>query len=155
MRKIIFLLTLMVAALCTTAHAQDFEQVINRFEQKEGAEVMRVSGVMMKLAATASSTSKEFMKRTNSMMILDMEQCSRADKEEFAATIKSLQLVDAEVIKQTDKARAFFRQGEKRNELIVATYDDEAYFLTLMRGRFDKEEAARNIVTRKMSDKKE
>lgn len=160
MKKFILLIILMVTGLCSASYAQDFEQIIELFGAKEWADVARVSGIMLKLASSASGSkgdvaTKEFMKRINSMTMLDLERCSQADKEEFAKAIKDIQPADTEAIKQTELARVFFREGERRNELIVATYDGEAYFLTLMQGRFSRQEAINNIVTRKKSEQKE
>ena len=48
--KKLFLLIIMICALQGAAYAQTFEQVVEKFEDKKGAEVLKVPGVLMKMA---------------------------------------------------------------------------------------------------------
>ena len=77
------------------------------------------------------------------MTVLDMAECSSADKEAFATAMRSVQIDDFDPIDMQglDTARLFFRKGEKKNEMIMAVYNGESYSLTHMKGRFDEEMA--------------
>ena len=91
MKKLFLLIIIMMGLLQGTAYAETFEQVVKRFEDKKGAEVLKVPGILMKIALTFSDKdesmppeAKEFLKHISSMTILDMSECSDADKKDFA-----------------------------------------------------------------------
>ena len=147
MKKLFLLIIFMIVALQGAAYAQTFEQVVEKFEDKKGAEVLKVPGILMKVALALTDKdesmppeAKEFLKHISSMTLLDMSDCSNADKQAFATAMKSLTIDDFEAIDTPDveTARLFFRKGKKKNQMIMASYDGESYSLTLMTGRFDE-----------------
>ena len=78
----------MMALLQGAAYAQTFEQVVEKFEDKKGAEVLKVPGILMKVALALTDKdesmppeAKEFLKHISSMTLLDMSDCSNADKQ--------------------------------------------------------------------------
>ena len=151
MKRLFFLIVLFVTTLQGAAYAQSFEQVVQQFKNKKGAEVMKVPGSLMKIVFAfvnddkkTDPEAKEFIKRISSVTLLDMSECSNADKEDFATAMKSVQIDDFEAIevKDLNTARLFFHKGEKKkNDMIMAIYDGKNYSLVLMRGRFDEEMA--------------
>ncbi len=147
MKKLFLLIILILGTLQPAAYAQTFEQVVQKFENKKGAEVLKVPGALMKIALALANDDKDmpaeardFIKHISSMTLLEMSDCSSADKEAFATAMKSLTLDDFEAIETKDlnTARLFFRKGEKKSEMIMAVYDGESYSLSLMKGRFDE-----------------
>lgn len=50
MKKLFLLIIFMIVALQGAAYAQTFEQVVEKFEDKKGAEVLKVPGILMKVA---------------------------------------------------------------------------------------------------------
>lgn len=167
MKKILFLLILILTTLQPALYAQSLEQIIKRFEQKKGAELMRIPGAMMKLATAfmddddedLNPEAKEFIKRINSMTMLDMEQCSQTHKDEFAQTMKSIEIDGYESLstnaEMQNKARIFFHKGDKKNEMIMVIFDGESYGITHMKGRFDKESAMVYATTQQDDDQKQ
>ena len=147
MKKLFLLIIIMMGLLQGTAYAETFEQVVKRFEDKKGAEVLKVPGILMKIALAFTDKdesmppeAKEFLKHISSMTLLDMSECSDADKQAFATAMKSLTIDDFEAIdtQDTETARLFFHKGKKKNQMIMASYDGESYSLGLMTGRFDE-----------------
>jgi hypothetical protein len=136
MKKLFLLIIIMMGLLQGTAYAETFEQVVKRFEERKGAEVLKVPGILMKIALTFTDKdesmppeAKEFLKHISSMTILDMSECSDADKQDFATAMKSLTIDDFEAIDTQDveTARLFFHKGKKKNQMIMACYDGESY----------------------------
>lgn len=153
MKKLFLLIIIMIGSLQGAAYAQTFEQVVQKFENKEGAEVLKVPGALMKIALafvdkeedeSMPPEAKEFLRHISSMTLLDLSDCSSADKQTFATAMKSLTIDDFEPIdtKDLETARVFFHKGKKKNQMIMATYDGESYSLALMTGRFDEALAA-------------
>ena len=50
MKKLFLLLILIIGTLQPAAYAQSFDQVVKKFEDKKGAEVLKLAGVLMKMA---------------------------------------------------------------------------------------------------------
>lgn len=157
--KKFFLLILIFTTLQSSLFAQNFETVLKRFESKKGAEVMRVPVTLMKMVLMFVNDeedddpeAKEFLKHLKSFTLLDMEQCSKADKEEFANVMNNtlfdgFELVDVGEDDMYMKARLYLHTGKKNSEVIIAVYDGESYFLSHMKGRFDLEEAIKYATT--------
>lgn len=150
MKKLFLLILFVIGTLQGSAYAQSFDQVVQKFENKKGAEVMYVPGALMKMIFaftdkddSLNAKGKEFIRRITSMTVLDMAECSSADKEAFATAMRSVQIDDFDPIDMQglDTARLFFRKGEKKNEMIMAVYNGESYSLTHMKGSFDEEMA--------------
>jgi hypothetical protein len=151
MKKLFLLIILIIGTLQPAAYAQSFDEVVEKFEDKKGAEVLKVPGVLMKMALAFADEDKDmpreamvFLKHITSMTILDLSDCNDADKQAFATAMKSLTIDDFEPIDTGDveTARVFFHKGKKKNQMIMATYDGESYSLGLMTGRFDEALAA-------------
>ena len=163
MKKLFLLIIIMMGLLQGTAYAETFEQVVKRFEDKKGAEVLKVPGILMKIALAFTDKdesmppeAKEFLKHISSMTLLDMSECSDADKQAFATAMKSLKIDDFEPIDTGDveTARVFFHKGKKKNQMIMASYDGESYSLGLMTGRFDEALAAMYATASKGEEEK-
>ena len=162
--KRLFLLIIMIVALQGAAYAQTFEQVVKKFENKKGAEVLKVPGALMKIALAFADEDEdmpreamEFLKHITSMTILDLSDCNDADKATFAEAMKILTIDGFEPIdtKDVETARLFFHKGTKKNQMIMASYDGESYSLALMTGRFDEAMAALYAAASKEKDKGE
>ena len=162
--KKLFLLIIMIVALQGAAYAETFEQVVKKFENKKGAEVLKVPGVLMKMALAFADEDEdmpaeamEFLRHITSMTILDLSDCNDADKQAFATAMKSLTIDDFEPIDTGDveTARVFFHKGKKKNQMIMASYDGESYSLGLMTGRFDEALAALYAAASKEKEKEE
>ena len=160
--KKLFLLIIMIIALQGAAYAETFEQVVKKFENKKGAEVLKVPGALMKIALALANDDKdmpaeamEFLRHITSMTILDLSDCNDADKQAFATAMKSLTIDDFEPIDTGDveTARVFFHKGKKKNQMIMASYDGESYSLGLMTGRFDEALAALYAAASKEKEK--
>lgn len=161
MKKLLILILFIVGVSSMPLHAQSFEQIVKKYEQVKGAESMDIPGFLMKMVMTFANDEKEgmseeekkFMKRISSMVILDMSECSQADKLKFAEDMKHISIDGFEAIdtKEMTTSRVFFREGDKKSELVIALYDGENYTLMLMRGKFD-EEAALGYASTKQED---
>ena len=164
MKKLFILITLIIGVLQSEAYAQTFDEVVKKFEDKKGAEVIKIPGALMKIALAFADEDEdmpreamEFLKHISSMSYLDMAECSSADKQAFATAMKSLTIDDFEPIDTEDieNARVFFHKGKKKNQMIMASYDGESYSLALMTGRFDEAMAALYAAASKEKDKEE
>ena len=151
MKKLFLLIIIMISTLQGAAYAQTFEQVIKKFEDKKGADVVKLPGALMKMALAFADEDEdmprealEFLKHVSSMHYLDMSECSSTDKAAFAEAMKVLKLDGFEAIdmKDIDTSRVFFHKGEKKNQMVLASYEGDNYSLTLMTGRFDEAVAA-------------
>ena len=165
MKKLFLLIILIIGALQGEAYAQTFEQVVQKFEDKKGAEVIKIPGALMKMALAfvdeednegMPPEAMEFLKHISSMSYLDMSECSSADKQAFATAMKSLTIDDFEAIdtENIETARLFFHKGKKKNQMIMASYEGDNYSLTLMTGRFDEALAAMYAATSKDKEEK-
>ncbi|MBO5878501.1 MAG: DUF4252 domain-containing protein [Alistipes sp.] len=163
MKKLFLLIFLIIGTLQPAAYAQSFDEVVKKFEDKKGAEVLKVPGVLMKMALAFADEDKdmpreamEFLRHITSMTILDLSDCSSADKQAFATAMKSLTIDDFEPIDTGDveTARVFFHKGKKKNQMIMASYDGESYSLGLMTGRFDEALAAMYAAASKDKEEK-
>ena len=163
MKKLVLLIIFVIGTLQGSAYAQSFEQVVKKFEDKKGAEVLKVPGAMMKIALALANDddsmppeAMEFLKLITSMTILDLSDCSSADKATFAAAMKTLTLDDFEPIDtgSVETDRVFFHKGAKKSQMVMAAYDGESYSLTLMTGRFDEAMAALYAATSKNKEEK-
>ncbi|MBQ5719151.1 MAG: DUF4252 domain-containing protein [Alistipes sp.] len=165
MKKLFLLIILIIGALQGEAYAQTFDEVVKKFEDKKGAEVIKLPGVLMKMALAFVNEednegmpreAMEFLKHISSMSYLDMSECSSADKQAFATAMKSLTIDDFEAIdtENIETARLFFHKGKKKNQMIMASYEGDNYSLTLMTGRFDEALAAMYATASKDKEEK-
>ena len=163
MKKLFLLIIFIIGTLQPAAYAQSFDEIVQKFEDKKGAEVLKVPGVLMKMALALADEDEdmpreamEFLKHITSMTILDLSDCNDADKQAFATAMKSLTIDDFETIDTGDveTARVFFHKGKKKNQMIMATYDGESYSLGLMTGRFDEALAAMYATASKDKEEK-
>lgn len=163
MKKLFLLIIFIIGTLQPAAYAQSFDEIVQKFEDKKGAEVLKVPGVLMKMALALADEDEdmpreamEFLRHITSMTILDLSDCNDADKLAFATAMKSLTIDDFETIDTGDveTARVFFHKGKKKNQMIMATYDGESYSLGLMTGRFDEALAAMYATASKDKEEK-
>ena len=163
MKKLFLLIIFIIGTLQPAAYAQSFDEIVQKFEDKKGAEVLKVPGVLMKMALALADEDEdmpreamEFLRHITSMTILDLSDCNDADKQDFATAMKSLTIDDFETIDTGDveTARVFFHKGKKKNQMIMATYDGESYSLGLMTGRFDEALAAMYATASKDKEEK-
>ena len=163
MKKLFLLITLIIGVLQSEAYAQTFDEVVKKFEDKKGAEVIKIPGALMKIALAFADEDEdmpreamEFLKHISSMSYLDMSECSSADKQAFATAMKSLTIDDFEPIdtEEIENARVFFHKGKKKNQMIMASYEGDNYSLTLMTGRFDEALAAMYATASKDKEEK-
>ena len=163
MKKLFLLIIFIIGTLQPAAYAQSFDEIVQKFEDKKGAEVLKVPGVLMKMALALADEDEdmpreamEFLRHITSMTILDLSDCNDADKQAFATAMKSLKIDDFEPIDTGDveTARVFFHKGKKKNQMIMATYDGESYSLGLMTGRFDEALAAMYATASKDKEEK-
>ena len=165
MKKLFLLITLIIGVLQSEAYAQTFEHVVQKFEDKKGAEEIKLPGVLMRMALALVDEednegmppeAMEFLKHISSMSYLDMSECSSADKQAFATAMKSLTIDDFEAIdtENIETARVFFHKGKKKNQMIMASYEGDNYSLTLMTGRFDEALAAMYATASKDKEEK-
>ncbi|MBQ6582076.1 MAG: DUF4252 domain-containing protein [Alistipes sp.] len=163
MKKLFLLIIFIIGTLQPAAYAQSFDEIVQKFEDKKGAEVLKVPGVLMKMALALADEDEdmpreamEFLRHITSMTILDLSDCDDADKQAFATAMKSLTIDDFETIDTGDveTARVFFHKGKKKNQMIMATYDGESYSLGLMTGRFDEALAAMYATASKDKEEK-
>ena len=164
MKKLFLLIIFIIGTLQPAAYAQSFDEIVQKFEDKKGAEVLKVPGVLMKMALAFADEDEdmpreamEFLKHITSMTILDLSDCNDADKQAFATAMKSLTIDDFEPIDTGDveTARVFFHKGKKKNQMIMASYDGESYSLGLMTGRFDEALAEMYAAASKEKEKEE
>ena len=163
MKKLFLLIIFIIGTLQPAAYAQSFDEIVQKFEDKKGAEVLKVPGVLMKMALALADEDEdmpreamEFLRHITSMTILDLSDCNDADKQAFATAMKSLTIDDFEPIDTGDveTARVFFHKGKKKNQMIMASYDGESYSLGLMTGRFDEALAAMYATASKDKEEK-
>ena len=163
MKKLFLLIIFIIGTLQPAAYAQSFDEIVQKFEDKKGAEVLKVPGVLMKMALALADEDEdmpreamEFLRHITSMTILDLSDCDDADKQAFATAMKSLTIDDFETIDTGDveTARVFFHKGKKKNQMIMASYDGESYSLGLMTGRFDEALAAMYATASKDKEEK-
>ena len=163
MKKLFLLIIFIIGTLQPAAYAQSFDEIVQKFEDKKGAEVLKVPRVLMKMALALADEDEdmpreamEFLRHITSMTILDLSDCDDADKQAFATAMKSLTIDDFETIDTGDveTARVFFHKGKKKNQMIMATYDGESYSLGLMTGRFDEALAAMYATASKDKEEK-
>ena len=163
MKKLFLLIIFIIGTLQPAAYAQSFDEIVQKFEDKKGAEVLKVPGVLMKMALALADEDEdmpreamEFLRHITSMTILDLSDCDDADKQAFATAMKSLKIDDFEPIDTGDveTARVFFHKGKKKNQMIMASYDGESYSLGLMTGRFDEALAAMYATASKDKEEK-
>ena len=163
MKKLFLLIIFIIGTLQPAAYAQSFDEIVQKFEDKKGAEVLKVPGVLMKMALALADEDEdmpreamEFLRHITSMTILDLSDCNDADKQAFATAMKSLKIDDFEPIDTGDveTARVFFHKGKKKNQMIMASYDGESYSLGLMTGRFDEALAAMYATASKDKEEK-
>ena len=163
MKKLFLLIIFIIGTLQPAAYAQSFDEIVQKFEDKKGAEVLKVPGVLMKMALALADEDEdmpreamEFLRHITSMTILDLSDCNDADKQAVATAMKSLTIDDFEPIDTGDveTARVFFHKGKKKNQMIMATYDGESYSLGLMTGRFDEALAAMYATASKDKEEK-
>ncbi len=163
MKKLFLLIIFIIGTLQPAAYAQSFDEIVQKFEDKKGAEVLKVPGVLMKMALALADEDEdmpreamEFLRHITSMTILDLSDCNDADKQAFATAMKSLTIDDFETIDTGDveTARVFFHKGKKKNQMIMASYDGESYSLGLMTGRFDEALAAMYATASKDKEEK-
>lgn len=163
MKKLFLLIIFIIGTLQPAAYAQSFDEIVQKFEDKKGAEVLKVPGVLMKMALALADEDEdmpreamEFLRHITSMTILDLSDCNDADKQAFATAMKSVTIDDFETIDTGDveTARVFFHKGKKKNQMIMASYDGESYSLGLMTGRFDEALAAMYATASKDKEEK-
>lgn len=155
MRKILIIITMLSVMMAGNILAQENsvktpDELYKQFSKFKKAEAMKVSPFMMKLVRTFAKEDSEtdnnqriVLKRTKSMMMVDLSACSEADKATFMNTMRNITIEgftkDESGTDNTKEAIYFYKiEGEVMTEMITAIHDKESCSFTKVVGTFDK-----------------
>ena len=155
MRKILIIITMLSVMMAGNILAQENsvktpDELYKQFSKFKKAEAMKVSPFMMKLVRTFAKEDSEtdknqriVLKRTKSMMMVDLSACSEADKAAFMNTMRNITIEgftkDESGTDNTKETIYFYKiEGEVMTEMITAIHDKESCSFSKVVGTFDK-----------------
>ena len=155
MRKILIFITMLSVMMAGAVIAQENtvktpDELYKQFSKFKKAEAMKVSPFMMKLVRTFAKDDKDtdnnqrkVLKRTKSMMMVDLSACSEADKAAFMETMRNITIEgftkDEGKPDPTKDIITFYKlEGEVITEMITAIHDKESCSFSKVVGTFDK-----------------
>ena len=155
MRKILIFITMLSVMMAGAVIAQENtvktpDELYKQFSKFKKAEAMKVSPFMMKLVRTFAKDDKDtdnnqrkVLKRTKSMMMVDLSACSEADKAAFMNTMRNITIEgftkDEGKPDPTKDIITFYKlEGEVITEMITAIHDKESCSFSKVVGTFDK-----------------
>lgn len=146
MRRIICILTVMLLVMATGGRAQTVNGLFNRYEDEAGAEYINLGPLLMtfvKMIAADKSEEGRVIKSIKSVKVLDLEDCSKDVREEFAQKARNLNQEKMELLMQVkdDGENVGIWGKTKKNtvrQLLIIT-DDK---MVQIKGKFDLDKIA-------------
>lgn len=143
-----YLIAIAMMIACQGTFAQSTQHLFEQFKDKESAEYVNVSPLMMKLSRLFMDTddkSYKLIKGVKSVKVLDLEDCSTEVKELFRKEANKLNLSGYETLVQTkeddESVQLIAKMDEENiNELVVVITGNDECALTLMKGKIKKED---------------
>lgn len=120
------------------------DKLFDTVKAYQKAEYIEINEFMMGLAKMmAPREEKEFLKKIKTMRIIDLKDCSEADKAHFGEYISSVELTSFEPgvnecndENEDDKMRIFFKQkGDTIIDMIVGAWGNEDWNLIQLTGK--------------------
>ena len=90
-----YLTAIILMIACQHTFAQSTDKLFEMFRNEQGADYVKVSPLMMKVAqlfTSDQSTESRFIKGIKSAQVLDLEECDTATKERFKKQAAELEL---------------------------------------------------------------
>ena len=112
-----YLTAIILMIACQHTFAQSTDKLFEMFRNEQGADYVKVSPLMMKVAqlfTSDQSTESRFIKGIKSAQVLDLEECDTATKERFKKQAAELELKEYETL---------FVAKEDGETLVVVTAD--------------------------------
>ena len=155
MRKILIIITMLSVMMAGNILAQQNsvktpDELYKQFSKFKKAEAMKISPFMMKVVRTFAKEDSEtdnnqriVLKRTKSMMMVDLSACSEADKAAFMQTMRNITIEgftkdEGEPDPTKDIITFYKLEGEVMTEMITAIHDKESCTFSKIIGSFDK-----------------
>ena len=142
MKKLLALLVLVFT--CQMAFCQTYDEVINKFKDKEGAEFTEVPKMLLSMALSeADSQTKAVMKNIECMKVLELSDCGEAIKKDFLVQAGKMEAKYTKVIEQEEDGETtiVFLDGDEDNTkaIILISADSEECQMMVMEGKLSLE----------------
>lgn len=142
MKKLLALLVLVFT--CQMAFCQTYDEVINKFKDKEGAEFTEVPKMLLSMALSeADSQTKAVMKNIECMKVLELSDCGEAIKKDFLVQAGKMEAKYNKLIESSEdgETNIIFVDGDDDNAkaIIVISADDKDCEMLVMEGKLSLE----------------
>lgn len=145
-----YLTAIILMIACQHTFAQSTDKLFEMFRNEQGADYVKVSPLMMKVAqlfTSNQSTESRFIKGIKSAQVLDLEECDTATKERFKKQATELELKGYEtlfVAKEDEETVKMLCKSDEKNirELLVFTLSEEDCGVIRMKGKIKKDDIA-------------
>lgn len=148
MKKVMMMAVL--AFMTMTVHAQmSVDRLMRKYKHSPKAEYVHVPKMMMSLAKTMMTADSDdytkYIKHINSIKVLDMEDCSKAVKQQFFKDVARLKTTGYEELmtaKEADEQTVIMVKRSKtriKELVIVDSGDDNAALIQIMGNIKDSE----------------
>lgn len=145
-----YLTAIILMIACQHTFAQSTDKLFEMFRNEQGADYVKVSPLMMKVAqlfTSDQSTESRFIKGIKSAQVLDLEECDTATKERFKKQAAELELKGYEtlfVAKEDGETVKMLCKSDEKNirELLVFTLSEEDCGVIWMKGKIKKDDIA-------------
>lgn len=157
MKKVMMMAVL--AFMTMTVHAQmSVDRLMRKYKHSPKAEYVHVPKLMMSLAKTIMTADSDdytkYIKHINSIKVLDMEDCSKAVKQQFFKDVARLKTVGYEELmtaKEADEQTVIMVKRSKTGikELVIIDSDDDDAALIQILGNIKNSEIQKIIAEEK------
>ena len=143
MKKIVVLVVMMTLMLQGAA-AQTVESLINTFSTEKGVEKTHVGKAMMRLGAVflknKEANLSHIAKGINSILVLDLDDCSKDVKQRFASAVDSLNDNAYTSVMETndgdDRVRILGKpDGNDLRDVVIISIDNDDCALVRLEGK--------------------
>ena len=138
MKKLLVLLVLVFT--CQMAFCQTYDEVINKYKEKEGVEFTEIPKMLLSMALTeADSQTKAVMKNIECMKILELNGCGEAVKKDFLVQAGKMESKYNKLIESNEdgETNIIYVDGDEDSAkaIIVVSADSEECQMLVMEGK--------------------
>lgn len=138
MKKLFALLVLVFT--CQMAFCQTYDEVINKYKDKEGAEYNEVPKMLLSMALSeADSQTKAVMKNIDCMKVLELDGCTQDIKKDFLVQAGKMETKYNKLVENSEdgETNIIFVDGDEDNAkaIIVISASDEECAMMVMEGK--------------------
>lgn len=138
MKKLFALLVLVFT--CQVAFCQTYDEVINNFKDKEGAEFTEIPKMLLNMALSeADSQTKAVMKNIDCMKVLELNECTEAVKKDFLVQAGKMEAKYDKLVESDEdgETNIIFIDGDQdaAKAIIVVSADAKECQMLVMEGK--------------------